>query len=226
VFFPPVDPIENGTVLDVHKIHTILAERSSDEQLLDTVCELLDQYQSQCELKSPDSYYDELAEEGRWDSEEIVFIKRLLQHALPAAARRLVIDDLFDQYVTVDEKTLSHEWYMSKDQLRMMVDDEMYVGSHTANHYWLDTLSRQQVVTEIENSLAFLNDINMPTEEWAICYPYGGYNELTIDVLREYGCSLGFTTEPRVADTVTDDPLELPRLDTNDLPQSADDTPN
>lgn len=223
-FFPPVDPIENGTVLNVHKIHTILAESSSDEQLLNTVFNLLNQYQSQFELKSPDKYYNELAEEGRWDSEEIIFIKRLLQHALPTEARQVIIDDLFDQYLTVSEETLSQEWYMSKDQLRVLVDDGMYVGSHTTNHYWLDTLSRQQVVDEIETSLAFLEDINMSSEEWAMCYPYGGYNELTIDVLKEYGCTLGFTTEPRVADTVTDSPLELPRLDTNDLPQSTDHT--
>jgi len=150
VFFPPVDPIVNDTVLDVHKIHTILAESHSDEQLLSTVFDLVEQYQSRFELNSPDSYYDELAEEGRWDSEEIVFIKRLLQHALPTEARQVIVDDLFEQYLAVDEQTLSQEWYLSKDQLRVMVDNGMYVGSHTANHYWLDTLSRHQVVAEIE----------------------------------------------------------------------------
>jgi len=219
-FFPPVDPIENGTVLDVHKIHTILAKRDSDEQLLDTVLDLLKQYQSQFELESPDQYYDELGEEGRWDPEEIVFVKRLLQHALPEEARRALVDDLFNRYLAVDEETLSQEWYMTKDQLRVMVDDGMYVGSHTENHYWLDTLSRQEVANEIETSLAFLDDIHGSTEEWMMCYPYGGYNEMTIDVLKKYDCDLAFTTESRVANTVNDNPLKLPRLDTNDLPQS------
>jgi len=219
-FFPPVDPIENDTVLDVHKIHTILAERDDDEQLLNTVFGLLEQYQSQYELKSPDQYYDELAEEGRWDPEEIVFVKRLLQHALPEEARGNIIDDLFDQYLGVDEVTLSQEWYMTKDQLRVMVDNGMYIGSHTANHYWLDTLSRQEVVNEVKTSLAFLDDINSSTEEWVMCYPYGGYNEMVINVLREYECELALTTESRRANIVNDNPLELPRLDTNDLPQS------
>lgn len=50
----------------------------------------------------------------------------------------------------------------------------------------------------------------------------GGYNEMTIDVLKQYGCVLGFTTDPRVVDIESDDPLELPRLDTNDLPQSPE----
>ncbi|WP_280537335.1 polysaccharide deacetylase family protein [Halopenitus sp. POP-27] len=220
-FFPPVDPIENETVLDVHKIHTILAERDSDEKLLNMVLDILEQYQSQFELKPPRQYYDELAEEGRWDPEEIVFVKRLLQYALPDKARGAIIDDLFDQYLSVDEEILSQEWYMTKDQLRVMVDNGMYIGSHTANHYWLDTLSRQEVVNEIETSLDFLDSINSPTEEWMMCYPYGRYNEKVIDVLKRYGCNLAFTTEPRVANTVNDNPLEVPRLDTNDLPQSA-----
>lgn len=222
-FFPPVDPIENSTVLDVHKIHTILAQRDSDEQLLNTVFDLLGQYQSQFELKSSDQYYDELAEKGRWDRGEIVFVKRLLQHALPEEARRRIIDDLFNQYLGVGEETLSQEWYMTKDQLRVMVDDGMYVGNHTSNHYWLNTLSRQEVVDEVKTSLAFLDDINSSTEEWVMCYPYGAYSEMTIDVLREYDCGLGLTTENRIADARDDDPLRLPRLDTNDLPQSDTD---
>jgi len=219
-FFPPVDPIENDTVLDVHKIHTVLAQRETDEELLDTVLDLLEQYQEQFGLKPANEYYDELAEEGRWDPEEIVFIKRLLQHALSEEARGTILDDLFGQYLSIDEETLSREWYMSKDQLRVMIDDGMYVGSHTANHYWLDTLSREEVVNEVEASLSFLDDINSPTNDWVMCYPYGGYNKTTISVLQEYDCALGLTTEPRVADIEADSALELPRLDTNDLPQS------
>jgi len=84
-------------------------------------------------------------------------------------------------------------------------------------------LSREEVVNEIELSLSFLDEINSPTEDWVMCYPYGGYNEMVIDVLREYDCGLGFTTEPRIANIVNDKSLELPRLDTNDLPQSEED---
>jgi hypothetical protein len=46
---------------------------------------------------------------------------------------------------------------------------------------------------------------------------------MVIDVLREYDFGLGFTTEPRTANTVKDKSLELPRLDTNDFPQSEED---
>ena len=42
---------------------------------------------------------------------------------------------------------------------------------------------------------------------------------LTINVLKEFNASIGITTEPRVALINKDNPLTLPRLDTNDFPQ-------
>ncbi|WP_344572699.1 polysaccharide deacetylase family protein, partial [Winogradskya humida] len=176
-FFPPSEPIENDIVLNTHKIHTILAEREDNDTLLDHVITLLHDYQAEYDLKSPDEYYANLAEEGRYDPEEIIFIKRLLQHALPDPARSAIVDDLFDAYLSVDEAALSQEWYVTPQQLRVMVDDGMYVGSHTASHNWLDTLSREEVVSEVERSLEFLAKINAPTTDWVMCYPYGGYNE-------------------------------------------------
>ena len=50
-----------------------------------------------------------------------------------------------------------------------------------------------------------------------MCFAYGSSDEPSLRLLRERGCALGLTTEPRVA-TADDDLLQLPRLDTNDLP--------
>jgi hypothetical protein len=47
-----------------------------------------------------------------------------------------------------------------------------------------------------------------------------------VDILRREGYGGSFTTEVRVADFSRDDPLTLPRLDTNDLPKRADAAPN
>jgi len=38
---------------------------------------------------------------------------------------------------------------MTEDQLRVMVDDGMHVGSHTAGHDWLHMLSREEIVHEV-----------------------------------------------------------------------------
>ncbi|MDB4042701.1 hypothetical protein N9507_00550 [Gammaproteobacteria bacterium] len=57
------------------------------------------------------------------------------------------------------------------------------------------------------------------TKDWVMCYPYGGYNDDTLLLLKEMGASIGITIEARVADLLTDNPLKLPRLNTNDFPQ-------
>ncbi len=68
--------------------------------------------------------------------------------------------------------------------------------------------------------------VGYDTENWVIGYPYGAYNDSLLRILRQRGCRAGFTTEVRVADIDHDDPLTLPRLDTNDLPKRADAAPN
>lgn len=217
-FFPPSVPIRTDTVLDVHKLHLVLANCHETADLLHAVFDLLEQYQEEFELEPAEHYYNELAEEGRYDPEEIIFVKRLLQHRLSEVARSKMIDDLFNEYVSVSESTLSSEWYMTADQLRTMVDHGMYVGCHGHGHYWLNTLDRDAVEADIQSSLSLLSDIGAPTDQWIMSYPYGAYDKTTLDVIQEYDCSVGLTTEPEVADIEQDAPLELPRLDTNDFP--------
>jgi hypothetical protein len=55
-------------------------------------------------------------------------------------------------------------------------------------------------------------------KELTMCYPYGGFNDSLLQILRDRHCRMGFTVEARVADLGIDDRLTLPRLDTNDLP--------
>jgi len=51
-----------------------------------------------------------------------------------------------------------------------------------------------------------------------MCYPYGGFNDSLLQILRDRRCPVGFTAEARIADLDVDDRLTLPRLDANDLP--------
>ena len=58
----------------------------------------------------------------------------------------------------------------------------------------------------------------MREDDWSICYPYGGFSDALVQLLQRRQCRLGFTVEARVAKLGIDDPLTLPRIDTNDLP--------
>ena len=67
-------------------------------------------------------------------------------------------------------------------------------------------------------SLEFLRGLGVAMESWTACYPYGGYNDSLLDLLRARRCRLGLGVDPRVADLGADERLALPRVDTNDLP--------
>ena len=66
-------------------------------------------------------------------------------------------------------------------------------------------------------------------KNWTICYPYGDYNQDTIDLLKQHGCKMGLCTKVDIANLggdLLDSIFKLPRLDVNDLPKDANAEPN
>ncbi len=230
-FYPPVKAITEHTVLDVNKIHFILASTPIEkfDQLLGELKLQLDKYRQEYQLESFDYYFDKLAVASRFDTKEVIFVKRLLQVELPEELRKKITDDIFVKTVGVEESAFSRELYMSVDQIKCMVDCGMHVGSHGYDHYWLSSLSKEKQEHEIAKSIEFIGNIGGDPNNWTICYPYGNYNEDTIDLLKQHGCKLGLTTQVDLAspnDGVVDGIYKLPRLDVNDLPKDANAEPN
>ena len=166
-----------------------------------------------------DKFWHLYGVESRFDIKEIMYIKNILQHVLPAGIRSSIIKKLFEKYVSIDSKAFSEDLYLSVDDTRKLVENEMYVGSHGYRHLWLNKESKESQKLEIDCSLNFLADIGASTCNWIMCYPYGAYNKETLEILSERSCIAGLTTKVGIADLDLDNALELPRLDTNDFPQ-------
>lgn len=219
-FFPPVAPVRDGILLDVNRVHFILATADSVPDLAESIDRAVESSRDEFELETVADYRAEWAEPNRFDDAETIYVKRMLQTALPPELRERIARMLFAKYVTTDEAAFAAELYLSRDQAHLMVSSGMFFGSHGNSHRWLNRVERSTQVDEIEGSLAFLADIGMPVDDtWAMCYPYGGWNESLLDVLREHGCGLGLTTEVATADLDVHDRLTLPRYDTNDFAQ-------
>lgn len=225
-FFPPAQCILENRVLDVNKIHFILASVPNKQVLVDSIFRILAEYQTPYHLKDKEYYWNKLAQPGRYDPAEIMFIKHLLQRELPEEFRYLMINTLFKKYVTADEVSFAKDLYMSLDQLRCLHQQGMYVGSHGYNHSWLDRLDRAGQEQEIDRSLAFLTSIVGRSDDWMMCYPYGAYNDSLLSVLKSRGCKIGLTTRVGLAHLDYHCPLELPRINTNDLPTQSAAPPN
>lgn len=230
-FYPPVKAITEHTVLDVNKIHFILASTpvSEFQRLLDEIRLMLNHYRKEYQLDSYETYFDRLGVANRFDPAEVVFVKRLLQVALPEELRKKMADELFVKIVGIEEGAFSRELYMSLDQIRTMVSCGMHVGSHGYDHYWLSSLDKEKQEFEIAKSIEFISGVGGDPNNWTICYPYGDYNEDTIALLKQHGCKLGLTTQVDLAspdNNVKDAIYKLPRLDVNDLPKDANAKPN
>jgi hypothetical protein len=216
-FFPPRVAIEKNVILDVNSIHHILSCADDLQKLVRKLNDL-------CLLngisdKSLTSFYREYGVASRFDNADIIYVKRMLQHVLPEEIRNSVTAQLFKDYVGISEPDFSCELYMSKDEVRELVKCGMYVGSHGSMHYWLDKIFPEQQEKDIVESLAFLEDVGAATKDWVMCYPYGAYNDDTLALLQKYGAAVGITTEVHKAEISNNNPLTLPRLDTNDFPQ-------
>lgn len=221
-FFPPAQPVLEGRLLDVNKIHFVLATAPDAAELGRAIEAAVLGAKAEFGLDTPDAYRRRHAMPSRYDDAEIMYVKRMLQKGLPLALRNRIADDLFRRHVSVDEAAFAQELYASVDQLRMMVRCGMYVGSHGYRHAWLNELSPDAQRDEVARSLTFLESLGAPTSDWVMCYPYGACDDGLIGILRGMGCALGLTTEVGIVPSRGADPMRLPRLNTNDLPKRDD----
>jgi len=225
-FYSPVRAIQESKVLDVNKIHFVLASVKDKDRVVKSIFRELDTARSEYNLESNDFYYQRFARQSRYDTEQVIFIKRILQKGLSKELRSKITDNLFKEFFGVQEEVFSRELYMNPEQIRCMIRHGMHFGIHGYNHDWLDTLSYNDQEEEIKKSKQFLLEQGIPENEITVCYPYGAYNQDTLEILKKTGCQLAFTVEPTVADITEHKRFEIPRLDTNDLPKDRDVAPN
>ena len=179
-FFPVAKPIEKNLVLDVHKIHFILAN-TSEQNLVKEIFQLISNHQIDYNLKNPEDYFKELGIPSRFDTKETIFIKRILQRELPKELRGKITDKLFTKFVSENESEFSKNLYLTINEMNEMSESGMYFGSHTSSHEWLTHLEKDSLKNEIKESIDFLKKIQSDIQNLVMCYPYGDYNENVIE---------------------------------------------
>ncbi|MHC1759641.1 MAG: polysaccharide deacetylase family protein [Negativicutes bacterium] len=193
--------------------------------LIEDILSQLEIHKEKFGLQSNEYYFNKLAVASRFDTKEVVFIKRLLQVELEIQLRKLITDYLFQKYVSTSEEAFSRELYMNIEQIKCLQRNGMHIGNHGFDHFWLGSLSKEKQMEEIDRSLLFINEIGGDINNWTMCYPYGSYNQDTLDILKNRGCKLGFTSEVDIANSTKHDQYTLPRLDTNDISKNRDAVP-
>lgn len=219
-FFIPAKTFKESKVLDVNKIHFILASSTDrrDELVLD-LNNLLNKYRTN-DYDSNEELYKKYAVCNRFDDKDTIYIKRVLQTAIPENKRNLITDELFKKYIGIPEDEFSRKLYMNKEQIATMRNNGMYIGIHGYDHYWLGNLDKDLMKEDIDKSLDAMKDF-VDLDKWVMNYPYGSYNNEVIDYIKSKGCKLALTTNVRVVNINVDNRYELPRLDCNDFPPKS-----
>jgi peptidoglycan/xylan/chitin deacetylase (PgdA/CDA1 family) len=207
VFAAPAQPVLERRPLDVQKTQFLLAGSEDHAALGERLLELAG-------VEDADGFRRANTPPHRFDPPETVFVKRALQDGLPEDRRRPVLDALFREHVTEDERAFADSLYLTLDGCRELVRRGHAVIGHGREHRRLGLLPEAEQRSEIAGSQEL---VERAGGTWAMCFAYGSRNETTLRLLREAACPLALTTDVGVA-TVDDDPLQLPRLDTNDLP--------
>jgi len=217
-FFPPVQSTMKEKVLDVNKIHFILASTNKPRELLQVLTQKIRYYREAFHLSEPEKYYEKIgSSEHPYDPIEVIIFKRILQRELPEKARQQILADLFEVYVGVSESVFSNELYMNEDQLKLMLRKGMFVGGHGYSHKWLNALGVGEQIREIKLTSEFLLSIGVNEKHLVMCYPYGAFDKKTIEILENSNYQLGLTTVPELAKLTLKNRFTLPRMDTNEF---------
>jgi len=215
-FFVPSKPILDRVVMDVNSVHYILASGMSPNSIAGRLNHLC--LESGVTREELSGFWAEYAVGNRFDSAEIIYIKRMLQHALPMAIRGKIVDTLLKEFVKIDSDELAQQLYLTVGEVRELIDAGMYVGGHSHSHVWLDREFYDSQLLEVNQSLDFLVQVGAASKDWIMAYPYGAYNNNSLDILAQRDCAVAVTTEVRTANLLRDNPLTLPRFDANDFP--------
>lgn len=224
-FFIPGKTFSTHQLLDVNKVHYILASADIQKLVLD-VKERMDFYRGQ-EFDYPptEELFQKYAVDFRFDCKETIFVKRILQTVLPEELRNRICRDLFEKYVGVSETQLAYELYMTEEQIRTMKRHGMFIGIHGYDHYWLGNLSPEKMQKDLDMALETMDEF-IDRKRWVMNYPYGNYSSDVLEYIKGRGACVGLTTEVRAADLKRDAALKMPRLDCNDFPPKSDNYKN
>ena len=105
-------------MLDVNKIHYILATCNNSEQLVIELEQLsLDNGISESDLIQ---YRNDAFFASRFDSSEVAYFKRMLKYLLEETLVQSILEELFQKYVKRDMVNVADDLYMTENEIKKL----------------------------------------------------------------------------------------------------------
>ena len=225
IFFPSQNIFE-GKLLNVNLLHLLLGKKGTNIiDLLDYVQKSINVNNFVIESKIFDYFGDSIDEYSkkvttkRFDGKEISGFKFLLQRDIKGDEnRKLILDNLFKEYFSIDQNEYSKNFYLTLDEMKKMKKLGSKFGSHGMTHEFLNVKSKKEQEKEIIFSFNKLSNLGLIDNDdlKMISYPFGAYNQDSFEVLKKNNIDYAFTVKAEKARLVSkSSPYKLSRWDTN-----------
>ena len=208
IFFIPSAPVINREMICSHKIQFILAS-SSEEKILSKLLNTISK-----EFYIEDDYLEQF-KISKWPnniwSNEMVFITRILREFMTSSERSYLLDYLFSQFVSSDQKDFANNFYLSFQQVKEISDMGHLIGGHGNKSRDLLYCTIPEIKDEILISNEFISHFNSGLKIYA--YANGGFNDYAIELLNSLNFQKAFTTNLENKGSSTLDQFFCKRLD-------------
>jgi peptidoglycan/xylan/chitin deacetylase (PgdA/CDA1 family) len=157
-FFVTCEALEGERLLDVNKLHLLLASVETD-RLFAALLERIDAYRgTEFDIPQNDALINEYAKPSRLDDAKTIFLKRALQTVLPERLRNLITDDLFGAFLgnAYAESVYAQELYCSIEQVKTMKRHGMYIGVHGFRHEWYGNMAERDSIRDLSMALDYM----------------------------------------------------------------------
>lgn len=132
----------------------------------------------------------------------------------PKDLRNDFIADFFDK-TGLSEKEMIKEFFMNENEVKDLHKQGFLIGQHTHSHNAVDTLRPEEMQKELNSSQKWFERVINKNPDF-FSYPYGRSCELAIKILKDNNINYAVTIERRPV-LSGDNPLKIPRYDTNDI---------
>lgn len=197
--------IINKKILDINLIHRIISSTDFDI-LYKNFLKKLDKYEI-------DDKLNENTVLTAYDDERMRYFKQMLQFLLPDNIRMEILYELAREN---NVRLNFDDYYMTESQILEMKANGMEFGFHSLNHKRLEKLTKEEQKVEIFQDYYDLLNKKLIEKDCAFAYPFGGYNNETINLLKELEINYSFAIEHKDF-MKNDNLLKIPRYDCNVL---------
>ena len=216
-FFPMTQPLEEGIVPVVQKTHFLLAKLGAKD--------FAEEFNRSLKERFPDLVEEFFVDDGekrqakhRWDDALTSNLKYNIA-TMPLGPKVELLNAIFPRHFG-NEKEFCGQLYMNWEEMREMEEAGMEFGGHTHSHPTLASLDKEGQEKEIIESTGILRK-GLRGKIRCFSYPYGSFNQDTIEILQGDGYEMALTTDVGVNKGIAIDPFKIKRFDTNDIPCSG-----